>query len=84
MAKKKAKPSVKEMLLEVLHENNVIFRGRWKAAWEIYKTVIGPFIKGTATYLWALVYGTLYYVGSLLYNWGKVILEYLLALVKKA
>lgn len=83
MAKKKATPTLKEQLLEVLHENNLIFRGRWKAAWEIYKTVIGPFIKGTATYLWALVYGTLYYVGSLLYHWGKVILEAILAFVKR-
>lgn len=84
MAKKKTKPSLKDLLLEVIHQNNEIFRGRWKEAWEVYKTVIGPFIKGTATYLWALIYGSLYYVGANLYQCGRVLLEALINLIKRA
>jgi hypothetical protein len=83
MAKKKKDPTVKEQLKQVLSDNNAIFRGRWKAAWEIYKTVIGPFIKGTATYIWALIYGCLYWVGSVAYNCGKVLLVALLNWIKR-
>ena len=84
MAKKKtAKETVKEQLKEVWHEDNLIFVDRWELAWDKYKTVIGPFIKGTATYIWNIIYGSLYYLGYGLYNSGKVIVNYLLKLVEK-
>jgi len=82
--KKEKKPTVKEALKAVWKENNKIFRLRWKAAWETYKTVIGPFIKGTVTYIWTLVYGSLFWVGNLLYQSGKVLLLALEELIKKA
>lgn len=85
MPKKKAtKPSIKEQLKAVWDENNAIFCGRWKEAWDAYKTVIGPFIKGTATYLWTLVYGSLYWVGNLVYQSGKVLLIALEEIIQKA
>ena len=84
MTKKKVKePTVKEQLKEVWHQDNVIFCDMWKSAWDKYKTIIGPFIKGTATYIWNLIYGSLYYLGYGLYNSGKVIVNYLLKLVEK-
>ena len=84
MAKKKtAKKTVKEQLKEVWREDNIMFVDRWELAWDKYKTVIGPFIKGTATYIWNIIYGSLYYLGYGLYYSGKVIVNYLLELVEK-
>lgn len=79
MAKKKVK-TLKEQLLEVIHECNEVYKNRWKEAWEIYKTVIGPFIKGTATYLWTLIYGSLDYLAKVIYRCGKILY---FALVKR-
>lgn len=84
MARKKVVKTLKEQLKEVIHEENLAYREKWKTAWNTYKTVIGPFIKGTATYLWTLVYGSLSYVGKIIYRCGKILLEALLNLVKKA
>lgn len=85
MAKKKVvKPTVKEQLLKIWFENNALYCSRWKEAWLTYKTIIGPFVKGTATYIWTLVYGSLYWVGNLLYQSGKVVLAALEEIIKKA
>lgn len=86
MAKKKEvkEQTLKEKLLEIIRNNNAIFRSRWKEAWATYKTVIGPFFKGTATYLWALIYGSAYYVGNIFYNCIKVLLKYLFSLIKRS
>ena len=84
MAQKKVEPTIKEQLAEVFHEANVIYCERWKEAWDKYKTVIGPFIKGTATYLWVLVDGSLDYVGKVIYGCGKVLYNALLKLIEKA
>lgn len=83
MAKKKV-ASLKEQLLAVIHEANAEYVARWVDAWNKYKTIIGPFVKGTATYVWTLVYGSLYYVGTVLYKCGKVLVEALLKLIEQA
>ena len=83
MAKKKEQ-SLKEKLLEVIHAENAEYVGKWKAAWTEYKTLIGPFVKGTATYLWNLTYGSLEYVGKVVYGCGKVLVDALLKLIEKA
>ena len=85
MAKKKAEEkTLKELLLEVIHACNDEYKSRWKASWDAYKTVIGPFIKGTFSYLWTLVYGSLKYVGEVIYGCGKVLYEALIKLIEKA
>ena len=83
MAKKKVSKTLKELIKEIFHNANVEYCEKWKAAWETYKTVIGPFIMGTATYVWTLVYGSLYYVGKVIYQCGKVLRDALLKLIKK-
>lgn len=83
MAKKK-EPTIKEQLLEVVHTANAEYLAKWKAAWKTFKTVIGPFVKGIATYAWTLVYGSLYYLGYVIYNCGKVLLNALLKVISKA
>lgn len=82
MAKKKTK-TVKEQLLEVIHECNAEYKDRWKAAWELYKTIIGPFIKGTATYIWNLIYGSLVYLGKVIYRCGKILYAALVKMINK-
>lgn len=82
MAKKKVK-SIKEQLLEVIHEANVEYTTKWKEAWVKYKTIIGPFVMGTATYIWTLVYGSLYYVGKVIYGCGKVLCEAIMKIIEK-
>ena len=85
MAKVKKKvQSLKEKLLAVIHEANAEYVEKWESAWAKYKTIIGPFVMGTATYLWTLIYGSLYYVGKVIYGCGKVLLDALLKLIEKA
>jgi len=83
MTKKKVK-SLKEQLKEVFHNANIEYCEKWKAAWYTYKTVIGPFIMGTATYIWTLVYGSLYYLGKVIYLCGKILRDALIKVIKKA
>lgn len=83
MAKKKVSKSIKEMFAEVFHKANEEYLAKWKNAWLTYKTVIGPFVMGTATYVWTLVYGSLYYVGQVIYGCGKVIRDAILMLIAK-
>lgn len=83
MVKKKVE-SLKQKLLSVIHKENAEYVERWENAWSTYKTVIGPFIKGTATYLWTLIYGSLNYVAKVLYGCGKVLVETLLKIIEKA
>ena len=47
------------------------YKIEWKKAWSQYKTLIGPFIKGTASYLWLLISGLLDVVSTGLYETGK-------------
>ena len=51
------------------------YKEAWKDAWNQYKTLVGPFIKGTATYIWLLVSGFIDFVTVGLYESGKLILN---------
>lgn len=59
------------------------YKKEWKKAWEDYKTLIGPFIKGTAQYLWLLVKSLLAIVTEGLYLTGKYFVEKIIAWFKK-
>lgn len=47
------------------------YKKEWKQAWKKYKTIVGPFIKGTASYIWLLVAGLLDLVTKGLYQSGE-------------
>ena len=54
------------------------YKQAWKEAWEKYKTVIGPFVKGTASYIWLLIAGLLELVTVGLYESGKLLVKKIL------
>lgn len=54
------------------------YKQAWKEAWEKYKTVIGPFIKGTASYIWLLIAGLLELATVGLYESGKLLVKKIL------
>lgn len=60
------------------------YKEEWKALWNEYKTLIGPFIIGTAKYIWQLFYGLLKLVGTGVYESGKYIVNVFLDLLEKA
>ena len=83
MAKKKTKPSLKKQFKEVFHAAGESFKAKWKKAWDTYKTVIGPFVKGTFVYIYTLLYSVSMYVGEILYKCGKILYTALMAWVKR-
>lgn len=84
MAKKELKKSIWEQMKEVWVNIWVEYKAEWKALWIEYKTLVGPFIKGTASYIWQLIAGILAVVSKGLYGCGKVIVEAILEIIKKA
>lgn len=60
------------------------YKAEWKALWLEYKTLIGPFIKGTASYIWQLIAGIIKVLTVGLYNCGKILVEHILKIIKKA
>lgn len=51
------------------------YKKAWKAAWKKYKTLVGPFIKGTASYIWLLIAGLLELVTKGLYQSGQYLVQ---------
>lgn len=85
MAKKKVQEmSTKQKISKVWSDNWKLYCEMWKASWEQYKTLIGPFIKGSFEYLWNLVYGTLSCLGKSIKDTLSIICEWVIALVQKA
>lgn len=78
--KKAEQPTIKAVWAQLWHE----YKAEWKILWEKYKTVIVPFVKGTFAYVWQLIYGLLKLLAAGIYGTGKILLERLLALIKKA
>jgi hypothetical protein len=60
------------------------YKAEWKALWCEYKSLIIPFVEGTAKYIWQLVYGLIKLLTKGLYRSGKLLLEKLIAIIKKA
>lgn len=60
------------------------YKAEWKALWNEYKSLIIPFITGTAKYIWQLVYGLITLVVKGLYASGKALVEKLIEIIKKA
>lgn len=84
MTKKEAKKTLWEQIKEVWAEQVKQFLSGWKPLWKEYKTVIGPFIKGTFAYIWKIVSGLISGISKGLYGSGKVVLEWILSLIEKA
>lgn len=84
MAKKEVKKTLWEQIKEVWVEQAKEFLSGWKPLWDEYKTVIGPFVKGTFSYIWKIVSGLMSGISKGLYGSGKVILDWILSLIKKA
>lgn len=59
------------------------YKVAWCLAWAEYKTVIGPFIKGTASYIWLLVAGLLELLTRGLYESGKILVKKILDWVNR-
>ena len=60
------------------------YKTEWKALWDEYKTIIGPFVKGTFAYAWKIVSGIITILYNGIYGTGKVILNWLLEIIRKA
>lgn len=59
------------------------YKAAWTLAWIQYKTLIGPFIKGTASYLWLLIAGLLELVTAGLYQSGKLLVKKIIEWIEK-
>ena len=59
------------------------YKSDWKKAWKEYKTLIGPFIKGTAKYLWLLIYGLIELLAKGLYACGELLVARIIAWFNK-
>lgn len=60
------------------------YKMEWKKLWDEYKSIIIPFIEGTAKYIWQLFYGLIALVIKGLYLTLKYYIEKLINLIKKA
>ena len=60
------------------------YKMEWKALWIQYKSIIIPFIEGTAKYIWQLVYGLIELVIKGLYLTGEYWVKKLIEIIKKA
>lgn len=60
------------------------YKMEWKKLWEEYKSLIVPFIEGTAKYIWQLVYGLIALVVKGLYQSGEYCMRKLIEIIKKA
>lgn len=60
------------------------YKMEWKKLWGEYKSLIIPFIEGTAKYIWQFVYGLIALVVKGLYETGKYWLNKLIEIIKKA
>ena len=79
MAKKK---EVKEQgIWESLWEQ---YKAEWKKLWDEYKTIIIPFVEGTAKYLWQLTFGLFEVVIKGLYFTVEYYIKKLIEIIKKA
>ena len=55
----------------------------WVALWAEYKTLIIPFVEGTAKYIWQLVYGLIKLATTGLYETGALLLKKLIDWIKR-
>lgn len=76
--------TVWQQIKDVWAEQVAVFLDGWKPLWDEYKTIIGPFVKGTFAYLWKIVSGIITILYNGIYGTGKVILNWLLEIIRKA
>lgn len=60
------------------------YKIEWKKLWGEYKSLIIPFIEGTAKYIWQLIYGLIALVVKGLYQTGVYCVKKLIEIIKKA
>lgn len=81
---KAAQKTLWEQIKEIWAEQAKEFLSGWKPLWDEYKTVIGPFVKGTFAYIWKIVSGLISGISCGIYESGKAILNWLLEIIRKA
>ena len=59
------------------------YKKEWTEAWNKYKTLVGPFIKGTASYIWLLISNLLEIVKTGLFETGRILVEYIISWFNK-
>lgn len=60
------------------------YKMEWKKLWNEYKSLIIPFVEGTAKYIWQLVYGLIAFVVKGLCQTGVRWVKKLIETIKKA
>lgn len=70
---------MKEIWRELWNE----YTAEWSRLWKQYKTIVGPFVKGTANYLWHLIEGFLILLTKGIYRSGKYLVEAFMQWFKK-
>jgi hypothetical protein len=80
MVKQKKVVSIKDIWVVLWAQYKV----EWVILWWKYKSLIIPFIEGTAKYIWQLVYGLIALVVKGLYQTGAHWVKKLIEIIKKA
>ena len=60
------------------------YKMEWKKLWDEYKSLIIPFVEGTAKYIWQLVYGLIALVVKGLYQTSMYYAKKLIEIIKRA
>lgn len=60
------------------------YKADWKKLWGEYKSLIIPFIEGTAKYIWQLIYGLIALVVKGLYQTSVYYIKKLIEIIKRA
>lgn len=84
MAKKEEKKTIWEQMKDAWKSVWADYCTEWTKLWNEFKTIIGPFIKGTAAYIWQLIAGLIAVVSKGLYACGKIVVDYILEIIKRA
>jgi hypothetical protein len=60
------------------------YKAEWVALWCEYKSLIIPFVEGTAKYIWQLIYGLIALVVKGLYQTSVYYVKKLIEIIKRA
>lgn len=60
------------------------YKMEWKRLWDEYKSLIIPFIEGTAKYIWQLIYGLIALLVKGLCQTGVYYVKKLIEIIKRA
>lgn len=60
------------------------YKMEWKSLWIEYKSLVVPFLEGSAKYIWQLIYGLIKLIIKGLYQTGVYYFKKLIEIIKKA